>query len=268
MNTRTANLAWLKNLVTVRDEGEESSPRGKDIIELIGYSSRFSMRFPLTTIVNRKLSLQFAAAEALWILSGSDYLQPLLKHAPSMAKYSDDGIKLFGAYGPKVFGQMPHVISALASDHDSRQAVINIWRENPPPSKDIPCTCSVQWLIRDDTIHCVDNMRSSDLWLGWSYDVFTFTMVTAYIALLLRDRHGLELNLGCFTLNAGSQHIYKTNLEKVNACIADPTSVDYAPFNLSEFVCPDHLTQRLIELRDRRDLGSGSKFLQEVLYGD
>lgn len=220
-------------LNTVLACGGVSAPRGQPIIELLGYQTIVEMRYCRLTNLLRKTSPQFMCAEAHWILSGSNKLEDIVWAAKNMAKFSDDGQTLFGAYGPKIADQIDGVIAKLANDQDSRQAVINIWRENPPATKDMPCTLSAQWFIRGDHLHCVDTMRSSDAWLGWPNDIFTFSMVSAYVLLRLREL-GVRLKLGHLFMNAGSQHIYMKNHDRAQACLCGD-HMPYEPLNLDEF---------------------------------
>jgi thymidylate synthase len=110
-------------------------------------------------------------------------------------------------------------------------------------------------------IHTIANMRSSDLWLGWVYDVFNFTMITAWVALRYRERM-VEVNqlnapftpapqLGKLFVNAGSQHIYEQNVQACRELIHDNTAWHYKSLSLSDFDSPSHLMSHLVALRDR-----------------
>ena len=208
----SANEVWLDNIRNIEQFGESVSPRKMASKEIISYCSKVSMSHPVVSIIARKLSFQFMAAEALWILEGDNRVAPLSRYAPSIVNYSDDGDVFYGAYGPQLQPQLNYVIEKLLEDVDTRQAVATIWIRNPDKSKDIPCTISVQWLIRNGKLFCIDTMRSSDLWLGWPYDIFNFTMLTTLIGLELKAR-GLTLDLGGISLQAGSQHLYMRNFD-------------------------------------------------------
>jgi thymidylate synthase len=159
--------------------------------------------------------------------------------APSIRRFSDDGVRFFGAYGPKVVDQIHYVVDKLDEDILTRQAVINIWRERPPKTKDVPCTLSAQWMIRHGRLHVIDTMRSSDCWLGWPYDVFTFTMISLMILLLLRKR-GIMLQLGSLNLHAASQHIYERNWEPARECLEDP-EIGSTLLDEDDFTSPEDL---------------------------
>lgn len=228
----TANEAWLGLIDDIIRYGHKHSPRGKPIRELLAHQTQIMMRYPLVTMNGRQLGYRFAAAEAAWILSGDNRVATIKPYSRKIADFSDDGETFFGAYGPKIVAQMPYIIETLTKDPESRQAVINIWRESPGPSKDIPCSISVQFLIREDKLHCIYTMRSSDAWLGWVYDVFNFSMLSTYLLLKLLespDNFG-GLQLGYLSLSAGSQHLYYDNLEKAaQALLVENSGFDSVP---------------------------------------
>jgi thymidylate synthase len=213
--TKTATNAWLDLIAKIMASGQEHKPRNLPIREVIGNQVRFDMKHPIVLTKARNLNYKFMAAEAWWMLSGRNDTASIGEYCKAILKFSDDGKTFFGAYGPKIVSQIDYVISKLKQDPESRQAVINIWRENPPETKDTPCTISAQWLIRNDELHCIDTMRSNDAWLGFPYDVFNFSMLSWHIANELRKSGFNLLELGTFTLNAGSHHLYQPDCEKI-----------------------------------------------------
>lgn len=209
---KTATEAWLSLISDVSLNGRSYSPRGLPVREILNNTVMVDMCHPVVLTKKRKLSYRFMAAEAWWILAGRQDVESIGKHCKAIKNFSDDGETFFGAYGPKIAKQIDYVVETLKRDRDTRQAVLTIWRENPPITKDVPCTVAVQWLIRDGLLHCIDTMRSSDVWLGFPYDVFNFSMLSWQILEELRDS-GLDLQLGTLYLNAGSHHIYEKDLE-------------------------------------------------------
>lgn len=227
------NIVWKKLIKDLIDQVGTYSPRGAATKEILGYQTTIDMNNPFLNIPKRKLGEQFRYAEAAWILSGDNRVKTIAPYSKMISSFSDDGVRFFGSYGPKIIDQLSYVVNTLYKDTSSRQAVINIWREKPGPSKDIPCTCSLQFLIRDNKIYCVANMRSSDAWLGWPYDVFNFTCVSIYTLLQLKHLYNKNYELGSLTLNAGSQHLYERNWDKARLCLhsdaVDKTKI--IPFN-------------------------------------
>lgn len=208
METNETNAVWLSKVEECLVHPDfTSNPRGMEVREVI--SGHYKVPMPAyLDLASRKINVPFMFAEAAWIISGSNRLKDITPYMKQYAAYSDDGVFLRGAYGPKVVDQLGYVVDSIENDNDTRQAVINIWRERPGKSKDIPCTISMQFLLREGVLNMVTTMRSQDIVLGFTYDVFTFSMVAKSVQLLLRER-GIECELGTLYLNAGSMHIYE-----------------------------------------------------------
>lgn len=130
------NYMWQEKLKETMG-GFESSPRGMKVREVI--NGHYQVPMPaFITLASRKVNVKFMFAEAAWILSGSNRLSDVSRAMASYKNFSDDGIFLRGAYGPKVIDQLPYVVDTILKDNDTRQAVMTIWRERPSGSKDVP----------------------------------------------------------------------------------------------------------------------------------
>lgn len=196
---------WYSEVLTrILAAGREVAPRGYRVKEVLGLS--LIVEQPLDNIVVhavRNLNFRFMVAEWLWIAFGLNDVGILTRYNSQMARFSDDGKTLAGAYGPRLRPQWAHVLSTLNRDPDSRQAVATIWTPSPSASKDIPCTISLQFMIRGGRLHTFASMRSSDAWLGLPYDVFTFSQLGNMLAGELRVEPGpLHLHLA-------SSHLYE-----------------------------------------------------------
>lgn len=220
-HSKSANAAWIEMLSHLLEKGKHVRPRDIPTLELLGYQTCVDMARPVVTVPKRIEGKfhGFMCAEAAWILSGDNRVKTIAPWSRMIAKFSDDGRYFRGAYGPKIIDQLGYVVDALTSDADTRQAVINIWRESPRQSKDVPCTLSAQFMWRDGKLHCFDTMRSSDAWLGWPFDVFNFSMLSCAVALLIRERGRGRCILGDLRLTAASQHLYERNIEQARECV-------------------------------------------------
>lgn len=208
------NIEWVLTLKKLIDSQLIAHPRGFTIYERLNYHTCVDMHYPILMVPERKLGYKFMCREAWWIMDGRNTVDTITDYSKAIKTFSNDGFNFDGAYGPRVVDQLRYIVDMLEKDRDTRQAVLTIWRPNPRDSKDIPCTVAIQWLIRENRIYCIDTMRSSDIWLGWPYDIFNFTMLTGYIMLLLRERGIDNLILGDICLNAGSQHLYNEHYYK------------------------------------------------------
>lgn len=153
--------------------------------------------------------------ELLWILAGSNALDFIEYYISEYKKSSDDSRTVHGAYGPRLFGKRPNdqltrVISSLKSKPDSRQAVVQLFdrRDTLEYHSDIPCTCTMQFVIRDRRLHMLTSMRSNDAWLGLPHDVFAFTMIQELVA------RSLGVELGEYRHAVGSLHLYERNYQQ------------------------------------------------------
>ena len=221
IDTCAANEAWVLLLSSVIYDGRAVTSRKMMTKELINTCIKVHMSYPELNLPERKINNKFRAAEAAWILSGDNKVDTISKYCEKYAQYSDDGIFMNGAYGPPVVDQLPYIIKALLKDRFTRQAVISIWRPKPGESKDIPCTISLQFLIRNGELHCVANMRSNDIWLGTPYDIYTFSMIARYIIVSEKKFRVRGLQPGFLYLNSGSTHIYEQDLKKAKKLIRD-----------------------------------------------
>lgn len=200
--------AWLKRLDDCWSLGDRVQPRGQLTHELVGETLTVSdYRYNILHVPERHMNYRFAVAEWLWMAFGRSDVGTLARYCSKMTEYSDDGIFLAGAYGPMIRAQWPFIVKTLTDDPVSRQAVISIWKPCPQPSKDIPCTTTLQFLIRRGRLDVVATMRSSDAWLGIPYDVFSFTQLANSLA------GQLGVGRGCLKLHAGSAHLYARDVE-------------------------------------------------------
>jgi len=148
------------------------------------------------------LSSAIAIAEGLCLVAGCDSTALLTSVQPAFKRYTDGG-GLAGAYGPRIREQVPGALQRLRG-HGSRQACMTVWRATDALSdvRDLPCTLSIQWLVRDKSLVQVVSMRSSDAWLGLPYDIIQFSLLQSAAA------RALGLPAGVLCVRACSSHLY------------------------------------------------------------
>jgi thymidylate synthase len=238
MTTNETYTQLLKSLVGT--SAQEVAPRKNFTRELIGYQTTIHMSAPIVTLPERKLDYQFMAAEAHWILRGSRHLDHEALDR-NLNKYSDDGETMRGAYGPPFIQQVDYIVETLQKDPDSRQAVMTLWERNPRESRDIPCTVALQFLLRGGSLHLNVFMRSSDAWLGWPYDIFTFSMMAHYIRTCLDNTP----EIGWLRLFAGSQHLYVKKLETAQQLIDSEVNGENLVIDIHKLIHPGDIMNAL-----------------------
>jgi thymidylate synthase len=155
-----------------------------------------------------------AVGELAWYLAGSDDVQ-FIHHYLRSQPYKDldvDGV-LRGAYGPRLMGdgidnQIERIIEMLRTKPTSRQAVIQLFDRRDLTDKigDLPCTCVLQFFVREGNLEALVYMRSNDAYLGLPHDLFCFTMLQELIA------RALQVGLGRYIHMVGSLHLYDKHL--------------------------------------------------------
>jgi thymidylate synthase len=162
----------------------------------------------------RKSTLFSCLGEFLWYLAGSDKVDFIEYYIRGYDKYSDDGETIYGAYGPRLFNlnntvnQVQNVIETLRVNASSRRAVIQLFRGEDLAAnlesrrEDLPCTCTLQFTVRNHQLHMMVMMRSNDAFLGLPHDVFAFTMLQELIA------RSLGVEVGPYKHAVGSLHMY------------------------------------------------------------
>lgn len=211
MITSTMDGVWLSTLRRIVETGQRSAPRGMPILELDHYAIAVDLTRPVLRVPGRKLNYRFMAAEALWILEGSNRLSDLTPYNPRMADFSDDGATLAGAYGPRIMSQLAFVVDQIVNDPDTRRATLTVWRPNPPPTKDHCCTVAMDFKLRRGALDVHVFMRSSDVWLGLPYDVFSFACVGYAVVNALRAVRSATLSAtipGTLYVTSASSHLY------------------------------------------------------------
>lgn len=260
----TATAAWLNVLVEILAHGQVTHPRGFTCREVLGLQSVTDMRWPVCCSAARRLGYRFMCAEAAWVLSGDNRVATIAPYSKGISQFSDDGVFFYGAYGPKVVDQLPYVVDRLIKAPDTRQAVLNIWREKPAQTNDLPCTLSLQFQARGGLLHVMATLRSSDAWLGVPYDIFNFSMLAGYVCLLVRQVSGGSiLRPGSLFFTAGNQHLYDTNLAQAEEAVRSMEVVNALgqadAFDPHAFASPQRLVDHLWALADK-------KFTDDNLY--
>lgn len=213
--------SWQAHISGLLTYGVRVSPRGMPTLEVPQHTIRVNTREPVLNIAERKLNYQFMAAEAYWILIGDDKVKTIEPYNKNIAQFSDDGETFYGAYGPRIKDQLQYVVDTLLRDEDTRQAGLTLWHRNPRVSHDIPCTIAIFFSIRQKQLNTHIYMRSSDVWLGLPYDVFTFSMLCHLVCSKINSTPHREriITPGQLYLTAASSHLYSRDDHKVDECM-------------------------------------------------
>lgn len=242
------------------------SPRGSKIKENIGMTLVLeNPRARLLSSKTREANYGFAVGEFLWYWQGKRDLATMQYYNKRMKTFSNDNLTLNSAYGYRLkkrfffpnetapgqgMTQWEVAKKTLKEDPDSRRAIMLI---NQPEdevsawvhgSKDVPCTLSFQFFIRDGKLDLHAHMRSNDVMWGLTYDLFSFTLFQECMLLELRnmDEKFKDLQLGRYIHTAGSLHLYEQHFKQADDILKEygemnPENIAKIqdPINLQEF---------------------------------
>lgn len=215
LSANDASELFIRTSHSVARGGRATAPRGLSTKEVLG--AELVLRHPRSRFVDatsvRVLNPAFAAAEALWILSGSDGSW-IFTFNERLRRFADHG-RLQGAYGPRLrrwrdeVDQLDVVRRKLIVDPATRQAVITLFDPSRDFAgfRDVPCTLGYRFSLRDGALHMFTSMRSQDAWLGLPYDLFTFTILHELLA------GWLDVKLGSYHHLVDSLHLYDQHLD-------------------------------------------------------
>jgi len=221
---------WV--LSSLLGHGSPVTSREMPTLELFPVS--FTLTHPRRRCITnpeRRWNLPLAIGEFCWHATGSNDLRFIEYYAPRWKEFTD-GIEIIGScYGHHIFSpkdgqpsQWERLVRLLRAERHSRRAVLQLFESQiglDADTKDAPCTCSIQFMIRDDRLHAIVYMRSNDVIWGLPYDVFLFTMLQELLAL------ELGTDLGSYFHLVGSLHLYKRHFELAERIVASKSSFPY-----------------------------------------
>lgn len=261
-----AQTGFLNNdfrtcLYTLMEHGTEAHPRGTSSREVLNYNiTLVNPRNRVITFPERNTSTKYLLGEFIWYLNGSFDPTGILPYSKFWAHITNSGDHdgypegtVNSNYGNRIFGnsilpsfveggtiqtinQWDETVAMLARDKDTRQAIMNIHvpEDRHVGNKDVPCTLTLQWFIRENALYLIVNMRSNDIILGFTNDVFQFTMLQEAMLLQLREVYQ-DLELGYYYHNAGSMHIYDRHYEMADKIIENERAFDLTMIPMDRF---------------------------------
>lgn len=249
--------------VTETTKGENLEASGV-VIELTNPRSRMSRS-------EARHSLFGYLGELLWYLSGDDSLPFIRYYIP---KYPDDrngASTLRAAYGPRLRDpdkdQLLWIVEMLQNKRNTRRAVIPLYsvQDTFTDLPEVPCTCSLQFLLRNERLELLTHMRSNDAYVGLPGDVFAFTMIQELVA------RAINVEVGTYKHLVGSLHLYKANWNDARRFLAEGWQTRHSmPFmplgnQLGNLAVVQRLEKALREGRNPRTPPSLPPYWQDIV---
>jgi thymidylate synthase len=198
----------------VIDDGETNVAKRGSTKEIIG--AALEIRNPRARLsqTEKRRRTSSVIAELCWYLRGTNEAQPITFWIPKYANEVEADGTIHGGYGPRLFGdgadaQVRNITELLKDNPSTRRAVIQLFDRADllakPRYLDVPCTCTIHFLLRNDFLNVVVNMRSNDVYVGLPHDIFAFTMLQEIVA------RELDVEIGRYIHMVGSLHMYSDN---------------------------------------------------------
>lgn len=203
---------YLKNEIVTNDTGSLS---GADTIEIVGAS--FVATEPM---IFGKPNAEYVQHELDWYLSKSLNVNDIPGGPPKIwqAVADCDGF-INSNYGFLIFDatngyQCENAIQALVASSQTRRASMIYTRPtmhtdwNANGMSDFVCTNCVQYLIRNNRLEVVVQMRSNDAWAGYRNDYAWQKFVQDFVVAEYNARTGKSVVAGPIHWQVASLHIY------------------------------------------------------------
>lgn len=163
----------------------------------------------------------YVAREIAWYNSQSLNINDIPGGAPEAWKRTANEYgEINSNYGWCIYSrengsQYEKALETLKDDHNSRRAIMIYTRPfmqfdyNFLDKDDFMCTNTVQYLIRNQALQTIVNMRSNDVIFGYKNDFAWQKHVSEKLA------NDLELTVGRIVWNVGSLHVYERHFNLV-----------------------------------------------------
>ena len=173
-----------------------------------------------------KVNEDYVNREIAWYESQSLSVNDLVPTPQIWQQISDNDGKINSNYGYLIFSPENHhqykrVREELSQETNSRRAVMIYQRPtmhydyNVNGMSDFICTNAVQYMIREDKLHAVVQMRSNDVVFGYRND---FAWQQYVLKKLAND---LNVAIGTIHWNVGSLHVYERHFSFIDTFIEE-----------------------------------------------
>jgi thymidylate synthase len=229
--TPTKKVSSIRNdFIRAFTKGEFVTDKtGVQTIELLGAS--FVADEPS---IFGEVSHDYVKRELDWYLSQSLYVNDIPPPVPKIwqAVASKEG-QINSNYGYLIFSdenhkQYVHVRNELLANPNSRRAVMIYTRPsmhqdyNRGGMSDFICTNAVQYVIRDDTVHAIVQMRSNDAWAGYRNDFAWQKYVLEKLTSEVSVMSGNDYGVGSIIWQVGSLHLYSRQFYLIEHYLKTP----------------------------------------------
>jgi len=212
---------YLDLLNYVLKEGNVKEDRtGTGTHSVFGWQMRFNLNDGLPLLTTKKLHLKSIIHELLWFIKGDTNISYLKeKNVSIWDEWADENGDLGPVYGKqwrswdtpdgKKIDQLNDIIKQIKNNPNSRRLIVSAWNPSDVGSMALPpCHCLFQFYVSDNKLSCQLYQRSADIFLGVSFNIASYSILTHMIA------NVTGLSVGDFVHTLGDAHIYKNHFDQ------------------------------------------------------
>lgn len=240
---------YLDLLRSVLAKGDRRVDRtGVGTLSIFGYQMRFDLNQGVPLLTTKKVFWKLAAKEALWFLTASTNIRPLVQQGVSI--WSDWPLQTYrkatgeqitkkeferrileipgfaekwGELGPvygkqwrrwesrdgRVIDQIAELLHAIKTNPTGRRLLFTGWNVGDLEQMALPpCHMTYQFYVAADRLSCQLYQRSADCFLGVPWNLFEAALFTHLFA------QQCDLGVGELIWTGGDCHLYLNHLEQ------------------------------------------------------
>ena len=231
-------------LQKILDNGIESEDRtNTGTLSVFGEKLEIDLKegFPLLT--TKKVSFKNILVELIWFLNGSTNAQYMLDNNCHIwdewiidndlpHTYPQQWRNFKSPNDEYGVDQIKNVLKSLKEDPYSRRHIVVAYNPLDAHLSALPaCHSFFQFYVRNNELSCMLTLRSNDIFLGNSYNIASYALLTHIFAKILK------YDVGKLILSIGDAHIYKNHIEQSKELL----SRDYNKYPLPSLTISDDL---------------------------
>src|SRR3990170_1933162 len=212
---------YLDLMQQVLSQGARKNDRtGTGTLSVFGAQLRCDLNAGFPLLTTKKVHLKSIVHELLWFLKGDTNTRYLKEHGVTIwDEWADAKGDLGPVYGyqwrswPAPDGrhidQVSQVIEQIRKNPDSRRLIVSAWNvADLPKMALLPCHAFFQFYVAEGRLSCQLYQRSADLFLGVSFNMASYALLTLMVAQVC------GLKAGDFVHTFGDTHLYSNHMEQ------------------------------------------------------
>lgn len=206
VEANSAKEAYTKLCKLIDDKGHYIEARNEPTKEIL--NAAVLIKNPRNRIIPiERFRHDFILQESFDILNENP---PRVYHSKEMLEKTmgnSENIMFFGNEMRQAFSRwsLLKILDYFKEDKNTRKAILDLGTRRPVVHN--PCLIYAHFLIRDNKLHLSSETRGTAISMGFTSDVFFFTLIQEIMLGWLREYYP-ELEMGDFLYKTGSLHYY------------------------------------------------------------